>query len=260
MNRGHGDDKKARAFIATRYGLKSGVGKVTVEQSKGWKCKEEIMGERKRMHVGFIVAALCMTGLLESAIAAPPVGCQDMRGERAYYLGFLKAENLVEQAFNGIDRDCMQVVEDTYFKDTVINIFKDIGLYPNASSFITCHFVGYKEGVASKLQEIQDECIQVCVNDGTFIGTLVSQFYCELAIALGGLGMADYITEGDLTLCGEAMVEACENTFATETVGYIGILGDACLPYTGDDPWNLAMHNQCVYNPVEPDAGVDASE
>lgn len=220
------------------------------------------MGERKRMHVGFIVAALCMTGLLESAIAAPPPGCQDMRGERAYYLGFIKAENLIEQAFNGIGRDCMQVVEDTYFKDTVIDIFQNIGLYPNASSFVTCHFVGYKEGIASKLQEIQDECLEICVNDGEFIGTLVGQFYCELAIALGGMGMADYITEGDLTLCGEVMVEACESTFATETVAYTGILGDACLPYTGDEPWELAMHNQCVYNPVEeePDAGVDANE
>jgi len=225
------------------------------------------MDERKRMYVGFVVAVLCITGLLESAIAAPPPACQDYRTLRAYDLGYLKGGNIIQQAFSGIDSECMAVVEDTYFKDTVISVLQNLGLPEGASSFVICHYAGYIEGASAALQEIEDYCVGICIEDGNMIGQIATMFYCELATALGGMGMADYITEGVLTTCGEAMVGACEDTFAAETAGYVSLFGDACVDYTGTEEWELAQHNQCVYNPVEEDteteevdAGVDSGE
>jgi cysteine-rich repeat protein len=167
-----------------------------------------------------------------------------------YNLGFLKGGNLVDQAWNAIDQDCNALVEDTFFKTIILNLIYGMSLPPDATERVACHFYGSIAGIVARLLELEEECLEQCVLDGQFVGEFAAVMYCELSIALGGLSLADDLIEGILSLCGAAMVPACENTFETVAATYETISLESCAPYVDTEVYDQAKHNQCVYNPV----------
>lgn len=181
----------------------------------------------------------------------PPIPemCSTGRPSTGYKVGVLTGENIVNQAWNGIDQHCMLVVEETTFTDTILDTLKM--LEPVfASDYVICRYYGFARGVADRLIEIQNECLGYCVLDGQMIGEIAAQMYCELSILLGGLAKDVDLIEGFLTLCGAAQVGACESIFASITTNYDD---PACTQYTEGDyseVWAQAQNNQCVYNPV----------
>jgi cysteine-rich repeat protein len=200
----------------------------------------------KKMYVRTIIASICIIGFIESAEADMPEMCESSsRLTGGYDTGFLTGGNIIDQAWNGIGQDCMAIVEETWFKEKVLGVLALLSPPDDPTDYVKCRYTGYVDGIASRLTEIEQICVDQCILDGQFIGDITATVYCDLSISLGGLGLADYLIEGLLTVCGEEMVAACEGTFTTVTEG-----NEECVPYTDNDVWRLARHNQCVYNPL----------
>jgi hypothetical protein len=216
------------------------------------------MCNRNKIQLRIFTVLFCIFGVTTAASAESivPSKCEGSFLERAHYVGYLTGGNIVNQAWNAIENDCNQVVEDTFFTDVILNTLKNLGIPAGAPDYVFCRYHGYIAGAADQLSAIEDECIDQCVQNGNMIGELATMMYCELSIALGGLEEADDLLEGVLSLCGEATVDACETLFNNNTPGYENFLGQSCEPYTQDEfsnVWEQAKHNQCVYNPVEED-------
>jgi hypothetical protein len=195
------------------------------------------------------VAAACAAGILAgatAAFAAPPAQCADPHDTRLYNLGVLKGRSLVNEAWNApsIAHDCDKIDALKQLVVTVFNVAPPPGTPPLGG---VCQGLGMRDGAVARINEIGTACNAACAADGSFIGELAAELYCQLSEALGGLGLDITLLDGALNSCGTHFEGACFTHFDSQV-----LVDTSCTPFTiapFTAVYNQARSNQCIYNP-----------
>jgi hypothetical protein len=212
------------------------------------------MNNKNTKYLCFLGVVCCIMSVSKiSSSCFVPRMCQDPRNSRAYDVGKLKGENIVNNAWNGIDQDCSELRRCDGFRKTVLKSLSLVPLPPGASEYVICHYHGYIQGISERVREIQYLCNH-CIMDGEMVGHMAAIFYCEFSIAFRGLDLNDDdIIRSIFYLCNESMVESCESSFETIASNYTNIMGSSCAPCTQDEYlpiYNQVKHSQCVPHPL----------
>jgi hypothetical protein len=208
------------------------------------------MSNKKRFTTALFIGIFSIVAFVQVAAAQDeiPAICEESPGSLVYDLGKTKGENIVDMAWNRIDHNCDEILDEDDFNELILGIVAGLELPDDASDYVICHYWGFITGIADYLEDLNEFCVDICVTDGSFIGEIAAIMYCELSKALGGLSSASDLVEGILSVCEEIMVDACKDTFEEVSTG------DAeCVEYTEsphDAVWEQAKNNQCVFNPV----------
>jgi hypothetical protein len=101
----------------------------------------------------FFIAAVCKTGDAEN-----PSKCERTRDKQAYDVGYSKGKNIVEQAWKSIKQDCKKSQRREAFNLKIEKILSSMKLHDNATSYVKCHYYGYKAGAIEKLKSIEKIC------------------------------------------------------------------------------------------------------
>jgi hypothetical protein len=210
--------------------------------------------KRTRIAMGALalVAALAASERADAAGQVPP-SCQGGIAERSYEMGLRLGGMLVSSAWARVS-DCDQL---EYFLDIVADNVGRLTLQPGASAAMACRYAGTVDGVYDALDDLYGTCSDQCFLEGSFAGEISAQVYCELSIALGGLGLADDFMRGPVQTCGLNFEVGCDATFIGVSLSYVNALG-SCAPYTQGEyfpVWDQARHNQCIYEPEPDDSG-----
>jgi len=214
---------------------------------------------QKRMLVMTVATVVLMISAAGQAYANDPFpnipdSCQGTLSLRnSYGTGVKLGEKLVQAAWAKIN-DCDQIEQ---FLTIVEDNVGRLTLPPNASAGVACRYAGTTDGVFNILDALYGTCSDQCFLDGEFAGKLAAEVYCELSIALGGLGPDDEFLRGPVQVCGLNFEIACDTTFISESMSYAqpGPPGQPplmCEPYTQGEYspiWDLARNNQCAYSP-----------
>jgi hypothetical protein len=202
-----------------------------------------------------LLLTVCASG---EALATIPSECNDDGGlERFYNLGVVKGQSLVNQAWDGLGEPTCDNDLLWYFPGIVIEAFEAGAPGPDSPIEVYCHYVGSYVGAIERVDELLGvgcNCMHSYL-EGDMIGEMAAIFYCELSIALGGLGLDEWLVQGELSYCGEEFVEACEERFDDLTQSYPSAVDPQCLPYTPyydppdyEEVWEQTQHNQCIYS------------
>lgn len=203
-----------------------------------------------------IITTLCACFALAPTPAAAqtaPAVCDSVREVRFFLLGVRKGRSLAEQAIATLDTAdiCADPDAITELQVTVVSIADGIVVPPDVSDAVRCHVLGQVAGLVAEVTDLQDTCVNdACIADGEFIGEISAQLYCDLSIALGGLGLADLFERLATDACGEAFQDACDATFFATAATRA-----ACVPFTiapFADVFALTQNNQCADNPAPP--------
>jgi hypothetical protein len=118
-------------------------------------------------------------------------------------------------------------------------------------------YSGWVAAMQEELDTILATCADSCFQEGTFMGELAAIAYCELAIALDGLGLDDLFIRGPVDVCGLTFEVGCDERFQSTGLSYFSqVQGVACGQYTRGPHLTVfrrTQHNQCAYNPLEPE-------
>jgi hypothetical protein len=209
--------------------------------------------------LGTLALSLCLAGV---AHAEPPSECNDDgRNERFYDLGVYKGVSLVNQAWASLEPDQCNHDKLLDFVGIVSAAFEAGAPAPDSPLAVYCHYTGSYVGAIERANEMANTCVEDCQLNGYMIGEMAAIFYCQLSIALGGLGLDDWVVEGDLTPCGEEFVAGCQDRFVELTQVYPSATDPRCLPYTpyyeppyDENVYNTTKNNQCIYE-LEPAGG-----
>jgi hypothetical protein len=207
-----------------------------------------------RLLKAFSIVALVGVFLATSeAMAAAPAQCAAGRELRMYNGGLLKGASLVNSAWasKDVQQQCSNF--DT-FRTVVLDTFAlALSKIPTGAPVSTqCMFIGESDGAKARVEQLRATCEQTCAVDGELIGQMAAILYCDLSIALGGLGM-DVDLTGFVSTCGDAFEPACETAFTDQAKEVV-----ECAPYlagtTFDAVYLQAQHNQCLFEPQAPSA------
>jgi hypothetical protein len=180
-----------------------------------------------------------------------PVACNTKTFNRnAYLAGFHSGQLLVSQAWDRIN-DCDKIET---FDNIVISSVDSLTLPLNPSLYVTCRYTGIIDGVLQQLADMDGSCTNQCFADGTVIGQISAQAYCDLSIALGGLGDLFAFMRAPVQVCGFSFQLGCDSTFIGFAATYLN-MGQACSIYTVS-PFDIVFDNtrnfQCAYVPPVP--------
>lgn len=203
------------------------------------------------------VGALTLTlGLVaRPAIAAdPPAECASGRNLRFFDLGVMKGISLVDQAWASLEEPQCDDNRVLDFIDIVQAAIEAGAPAAGSPDMVLCHYAGTFGGALEEANELVNQCADECITNGYMIGEMAATFYCELSIALDGLGMDEWIPVCHLSPCGEMFTGACQEAFDALTQVYPSESDALCLPYTtfydppyDSDVYDTARHNQCIY-------------
>jgi hypothetical protein len=248
------------------------------------------LGERamKKNAKFFASAVLSLSlGLPGVAFAEVPAACDSDRDKRFYDLGVFKGRSLVDQAYASLELEPDETLCDCFedFHEAVVRAFEAAAPPVDSPRSVLCHYAGSYEGAIARVDELTvdavehtdelavdavehtdeltvdaveraDElsgirCLIECYVLGRFIGEMAATFYCDLSIALGGLGLDEWLVEGSITFCGVLFVYGCHRMFDYLTPRYPSVDDPQCLPYTQApylEVYAQARHNQCIYD------------
>ena len=181
-----------------------------------------------------------------------PSGCQaNLLTSRGYTSGFNQGKALVASAWQSVN-NCDRL-ED--FSDIVYN---DVTLFTltGKTAPVICRHTGLIDGVLDGLDMQWTICGGQCCNEGTRIGELSAELYCQLSIILGGLGEPGQFIRRPVYMCGFAFEACCDAEFMSVTDQYAGpdLFGQlqTCQPYCAA-PFDLVCNEtdqiQCNYVP-----------
>jgi hypothetical protein len=195
-----------------------------------------------------IVVSTILTGVLIAgsgvAHGAPPAECQSSRDLRGYAAGFQVGTYIVDSACQLAldDPDRFEEVQEELL-EVVSTVLGATLIFP--SQYAECRAVGTAHGIAAALESCQDDVGELCILDGWFWGALSSALYCELAVALDGLGSAGKLPRAPANFCGANFEATCDGTFAEQSKADY-----QCRPYTKGAHrfvFREAQHNMCAY-------------
>jgi hypothetical protein len=208
--------------------------------------------KRSLLATGLLVAMTIAAAPEEAHAGDVPPSCQGGFQERSYNTGHRLGKTIVASAWAQVN-DCDQL---EYFLDVVADNISRLTLPAGASSSLACRYTGTADGVFDALDELYGSCSDQCFLEGSFAGEISAQVYCELSIALGGLGLVDDFIRGPVQTCGLNFEVGCDATFIGVSRVYSNAFG-SCLPYTEGayfPVWHQARQNQCIYEPEPDDA------
>ncbi len=125
-----------------------------------------------------------------------------------------------------------------------------------------CALAGLKQGLSGRRRDGggggggragRDERRQ-CKSDGRFVGETAAALFCDLSIALGGLGEDDLLIPGPESTCSRAFESACQHAFDRSIVDYAASVGDPsadCTAFTQGafkSAFEIARYNQCLFS------------
>lgn len=201
-----------------------------------------------------IATALCtLPAMADAAPPTAPAFCDTPRELRMFYLGVRKGRNAAQQAIAAIQDDadtCPDLARLEELEATLRDIADHVDVPPESSDAVQCHAVGQVAGLIAEVVDFQGECLDVCILDGQFIGEISALLYCELSIALDGLGLADLFERLATDTCGTNFQNACDAQFE-ETASTV----PDCAPFTVApfvEVFDLTQNNQCADNPADP--------
>ncbi len=193
--------------------------------------------------------------------------CTSGRNERMFDLGVRKGVSLARMTTGAfVCPDDPDDAEDAVelFRLRVTNVVNSVTPAPGSSpsDAATCHFLGTVEGFFDELDAFlsslggEGRCLEVCVLEGSFVGELAAQLFCDLSAAVGGLELDEFFDRLVTTTCGDLFEEECDTTFEDFAVS-------TCEEFTVNDPLDEdddteevfleAKNNQCAYNPAPPE-------
>jgi hypothetical protein len=237
-------------------------------------------GKAMKKNAEFYVCAVLLLSLVLPgvAFAEVPAACDDDGyNERFYNLGGIKGRSLVDQAYDSLALEPDETLCDCFeaFQETVIMAFEAVAPPPDSPHSVLCHYAGSYEGAIARVDELTVDvveqssdlkkanavafayerssigCLIECYVLGRFIGEMAATFYCDLSIALDGLGLAEWLVEGRTTFCGVLFGFGCRGMFDYLTPRYPSEEDPQCLPYTQPpylEVYAQARHNRCIYD------------
>lgn len=200
-----------------------------------------------------LCAAIAAPNLAEADTPDPPAFCDSAREDALFDLGVRKGRNLAAQAIRRALDPADQCGDPDAIDDlrALIQAIVDaIDIPTPATEPVRCHVAGQVEGLLDKIQALQDDCLDLCIADGEFIGQIAGFLYCELSIALGGLVPVELFIRLATDACGVNFQVACDNAFEETTTD-----DPLCLPFTEDEHTEVfreVQNNQCADNPEPP--------
>lgn len=194
-----------------------------------------------------VLAVLAATAT--SATASIPSQCTDPIPKRRYTTGYNQGVDSTNTAWNDFQPKCADATAfSQIIKSNLANY--TINEIPPSRNTV-CRYGGYVTGVLDTVDSIMASCNE-CYALGKLIGEVSAIAYCELSIALQGLGPADDFLRGPVTACGVNYQDGCDRNFEVASQDYSNGSG-ICLPYTADpfsEIWRSAELIQCAYNPI----------
>jgi hypothetical protein len=194
-------------------------------------------------------ALLILPGLPALAVHAqvseqPPVECRERNNlMRVWINAYQRGQKAVDHAFRKVRRDCERSDE---FHAELIDRLEHWIPRGNGNRTPACIAHGLTSGVYAALAELEDDCFGICIRDGQAIGELSGSLYCQLSVALGGLGEIDLPTpEPPASLCDQRSQAACQGTFTN-----VSLAQSECLPFTEDDfetVFEQTRADQCAF-------------
>jgi len=181
-----------------------------------------------------------------------PVGCQGSTiVTRAYQSGVAQGKSLVQRAWLSVN-DCDQLEHLTDIIIANVDFYQLTG----SSAYNICRHTGMIDGVFQQIDAVWTLCDGLCCDEGSAIGELAAELYCQLSILLGGLAVPDDFVRRPVFECGFEFQTCCDSNFMGVSRAYEGLdlLGQVkqCLPYTEDpffDVWDGSREIQCTYVP-----------
>lgn len=204
-------------------------------------------GFRMMLTCAVAVMALAFTG--QAFAITYPAECSTTRDKTAFKMGHdYMGKSMARSAWASVDKDPDQVEA---FQAAILDAAGTINSYirPGNSNYVNCRIKGMYAGLLNELYVIQTNAFIQCLFDGLFVGEMVGQLYCDMAIEFDGVGMdVDFIRVDTDWICDDAFEFACDYKFKYDTKRF-------CYDYTiGDEfePWDQWRNNQCAYAPELP--------
>jgi hypothetical protein len=203
--------------------------------------------------IGLTVAA-CFALIPTSASAdiITPGICDTVREIRQFNLGVRKGRNLGASAVARVGGDdaCGDLAALDELRELIQAITDGIAIPAPVTDVTRCHVFGQIAGLIAAVEDLVDECGEICTEDGEFIGAVSAQLYCALSIALDGLVPVELFVRLATDTCGDLFQIACDDLFETTAV-----LDLACQPFTEGtftEVFREVQNNQCADNPEDP--------
>lgn len=200
-----------------------------------------------RITIGLVALSIFGIGYSAEAMAqAPPPACRSEPNRSSFHAGVASGRALTRQAWVGVNRNCFRLEEYT---TVVVGTVKRLIAPAGSDSYVLCRHAGIVAGVLDEVDVVWDECQVTCCNRGYLTGEMAGELYCGLAIALDGLGVADYLPQLPVTFCPAVFETCCKTRFIGYTENFINAQGAACRPYTRPPhtaAWDQARENMCI--------------
>ncbi len=93
-----------------------------------------------------------------------------------------------------------------------------------------------------------------CKQDGHLVGDTAAALYCDLSLALGGIGEDELLPSGPESACSRAFEKECHRAFDRTVADYAKLSGDPaadCVPFTKTEfrrAYEIARRNQCLFS------------
>lgn len=151
-----------------------------------------------------------------TAPPAPPVECASGRNLRAYQAGVYTGSALVDQIWTSTavheDPDLWYILKQQV-DTTIPGIIAGLPGWPDDyDTYVQCRAQGLLEGTTCNMDKINPG--NGCALDGIDWGLISSQIYCDLSVALGGLGaIVPWFLQTPHGLCGDTFESWCGDVF-----------------------------------------------
>lgn len=198
--------------------------------------------------IGLLALTIVELGGAAGAAAQParvPPACRGDREARAFNAGKAPGQEIARAA-RAEARGCGDVAR---IAAAVTRGLRRRPLPPRAAPQALCRHAGMIEGLYEELGAIWESCPAPCCERGALVAEIGGQLYCDLSIALDGLGVDGYLPSRRVPGCGAQFETCCDARFTGFTMSYSNPEGQ-CLPYTEGafvEAWTQARHNMCVY-------------
>lgn len=206
----------------------------------------------------FVSASLCLMVLTagKTALAEDiPPGCsKNPYNTKAYQTGIYQGKCLVQRAWRATSScDNLEAFSDIVTKNVKSSA------PTGATEYSVCRYTGLYDGVLQELDSVWTGCEGQCCQEGSVIGELAADMYCQLSILLGGLADPNDFVRRPVFFCGFAFQVCCDATFLSSSLIYQGPDSTGqmtqCTPYTEPpfiEIWNNTRELQCAYEPPPP--------
>lgn len=200
-----------------------------------------------KITIGLLALSIFGIGYSAEALAqGPPPACQSAPNDMSFRAGVASGRALVQQGWSAVNRNCFQLER---FASVLVSNVQRLIAPAGSDAYVLCRHSGIVQGVYEEVNAVWLQCEANCCQEGTLIGEMTGELYCNIAISLGGLGVADFLPRLPVTVCPFNIETCCDTRFIGYTQSFVSENGQACLPYTRPPhelAWDQARNNMCI--------------